>query len=469
MGARRPDPPGEANAAEVGGPAAVPLTFKALLACLVLVLYGVLTAAYVLRERGAMLEQLAALDERQALEESLSRAGLAVSNALLSLRQVAPADDAAEAAREAAPFALEVVERSLGSRRQELPEVFALQAQARRRLAGVMAQPSRASLLELREVLEMLGREVEREGTREAERRSLMQHEFRAHGDRIVLTALVLGLGGLVAFGGVAAFFFARLASDLRIVGQRARAIVSGYRGAPLQLTRRDEVGLLMGDVNQLGRDLAQREGELGAARELRAHREKMAALGAMARTLSHEIGNPLAIIAGIAQDAARAPAQAGACDPEAILQQTRRIALITRQIEDFSGPRMDAPEPVDVGRMVTAVCEFMKFDPRFRSTRIDVNVAGEAPLVEAIPDELSEVLMNLVQIALGEGGAAPARLVVEAEERDGRVAVSVRGGVAPGDGARRLRTRQLVEGMGGAMPDLGDGAVGVRLPALAA
>lgn len=448
-----------------------PLTFKALIACILLVLYGGLMAAYVLAERQTMLGRLAAIDEQQGLEEALKRAGLAVSSALLSLRQASVGDVAAEAAGDATPFALEAIERALGQWQEHVPAVMALHRQAQRRLAALSAQPSRASLLELRQALEEFGREIEREGSRARVRRDGMGQAFREHGERIALVALALGLGGLVVFGGVAAVFFARLASDLRVLGRRARDIVSGYRGEPLPVTRRDEVGSLARDVNQMAADLAVRERELALSRELRSHREKMAALGAMARSLSHEIGNPLATISAIAQEARPGRDEAaGVWQPEAILRETQRISEITRQIADFSVMRADVPEVVDARAMLNAVCDFMRFDPRFRSTRIEVRMPPDLPLLVVVPDQLSEVIMNLLQLSVdAQATTAPQSLTVEAAARREEVVIRVLGGAPSADSARRERTRGLVEGMSGRMSEDEPGRIEVALPGVAA
>lgn len=452
-------------------PVVLPLTFKGLIACLVLVLYGGLMAAYVLSERQALFRKQGAIDELQALEEGLKRGALAVSNALLALRQVTLEDDPAEATRDSAPFAIEAVEQALGPWRARLAGLGLALAQARRQLAALVARPSRAAQIELREAVEALGRELDREGASVRERRLGLAREFREHSDRIALVALALGLGGLAVFGGITALFFARLASDLGALGARARAIVSGYRGEPLAVTRRDEVGALMGDVNRLGADLARRERDLGLARELRAHREKMAALGAMARNLSHEIGNPLATIAAIAQEARAAPDAGGAgiAPAEAILRETQRIAEITRQIAEFSGPRSDAPEPVDSGAMLSAACDFMRYDARFRATRIEARVPRDLPVLTVVPDQLSEVLLNLLLLAVdADSGTASPHLEVEAAGREGNVLVRLRGTAPSGNRERRERTRQLVEGMGGRLVADREGAIEISLPGAA-
>lgn len=463
----RPSP--DATSAPLEAPSgrtvALPLTVKGLVACLVLVAYAGAMAGYVLLQLQARERDLAALEQLQAREESLKRAALAVSNALLSLRQVTLEEDPAHAAQEATPFAFEAVARALGAWRESMPALFARLREAQNRLGILAAGATRANLLDLRESLDALGREVEAENARAAALRARLSLEYQEQGDRLALATLAWGLGGLVAFGGATALFFARLAADLRALGTRARAIVSGYRGEPLALRRRDEVGALAADVDHLGADLAARERELALARELKAHRDKMAALGAMARNVSHEIGNPLATISAIVQDAAAArnPAANDAWQPEVLLQQVRRIAEMTRQISDFSGPKADATEAVDVGATVAAVCDFMRYDPRYRAARIEVAPAAALPAIVVVPDELSEVLMNVLQMGLESGSHGGVR--VETAALAGRVVVRVSAGAFGGEPARRERTRRLVEGMGGGMTEAAD-AIELALPA---
>ena len=425
-------------------------------------------AAYVLAERQSLLRQLVAMEDQQTLEEALKRAGLSVSSLLLSLRQEALGEGQGVDGRHVAPYALEAAGRALDPWIGRLPALGAELAVARQRLAGLGGQPSRADVLDLRSAVESFGRAVEMEEVRARERREGLARAFREDADRIALTSLALGIFGLLVFGVGSTVFFTRLAWDLRQLGQRANDIVSGFRGEPLEIVRRDEVGSLARDVNHMAAALASRERELALSQEIRAHREKMAALGAMARNLAHEIGNPLATISGIAQGAIEGgdEATAKAHRADEILRQTRRIAEITRQIADFAGPSTAAAEAVDLRAMVGAVCDFMQYDPRFRATRIERRLPKDLPIVVVIPDQLSEVLMSVLQSSVEEGaGAAPARLTVEGERREAHVVVRVLGGSLQDETPRWERTRQLVETMGGRLAGDDSGTIELTLP----
>ncbi|MDH4175720.1 MAG: HAMP domain-containing protein, partial [Betaproteobacteria bacterium] len=240
----------------------VPLTSKGLIAFLVLVLYVGVSAAYVLAERRVLTERLGAMDRLHLVEEAFKRSALAMSNAMLSLRLRTYGGEAASAAREELPYALEVVEQSFRDLQAQYPSLLALNAAAQRRVAALGASTGAADLLELREAVAALAREIDGESIRAREERRAMGRDYRERYDRLTVTALALGTAGLLAFGGAAALFFSRLAADLGRLERRAGEIVAGQRGEPLEVTRRDEVGSLTRAVNRMAKDLEDRERE---------------------------------------------------------------------------------------------------------------------------------------------------------------------------------------------------------------
>lgn len=209
--------------------------------------------------------------------------------------------------------------------------------------------------------------------------------------------------------------------------------------------------------------DAQAREKEQSIRREERWHREKMSVLATMAATVGHEIGNPLATISAIAEDIAARQAKGPCrdCNAQEILEQTRRIAAKTRQMADFASARSETVEPVDVNHTVKAVCEFMAFDRRFRSTAIELRAADGLPARRVVPDHLTEVVMNLLQVFVEDQRGSeqpPQRIVVETLGRAGDVLIRIRSDAhadarffADADADPRMEsTRRRVAGMGG-------------------
>lgn len=203
-------------------------------------------------------------------------------------------------------------------------------------------------------------------------------------------------------------------------------------------------------------------EKELSIRREEQWHREKMSVLATMAATVGHEIGNPLATITAVAEDIAEREAKGECpdCKSQIILEQSRRIASKTRQMADFASARNETLEPVDVNHTVKAVCEFMGFDSRFRSTTIEFRPADALPARLVVRDHLTEALMTLLQAYVEEEYVQeqpPQRIVVETQTRAGDVVILIQcdgeagGGVFPDSHAdpRMESTRRLLMRMG--------------------
>jgi nitrogen-specific signal transduction histidine kinase len=177
--------------------------------------------------------------------------------------------------------------------------------------------------------------------------------------------------------------------------------------------------------------DVQARAQELSILREERWFKEKMAALATMAANVAHEVGNPLATISALAEQIAFQQASSGciACQPKLILEQTQRIASMTRQIADFAAVRNASPELVDVNQMVKAVCDFLSFDHRFSTIHIEFRPDDQLPARLVIPDHLNEALMNLLQ-ACAESKSAhhalPQRILVETRAREEDVLIRI-------------------------------------------
>ena len=177
--------------------------------------------------------------------------------------------------------------------------------------------------------------------------------------------------------------------------------------------------------------DAQARARDQATRREERWHREKMQALATMAANVSHEVGNPLAVISGMAEIMAdeQLKGKCAVCQPRAILSETGRIALMTRRIADFATARSGGAERVEVGPMAAAVCDFMSFDRQFHRLRFESRLGDGVPPVTLVPDHLNEILMNLMQVCAekavrGDGDAMT--LVVAARAADGAVRMSV-------------------------------------------
>lgn len=212
---------------------------------------------------------------------------------------------------------------------------------------------------------------------------------------------------------------------------------------------------------------------ERAAEREQEWHRDKMAAVGAMAGSIAHQVGNPLALISAAAQKLAKASGDND--DARVILDQAARIQAMTDRINEFAEAGVNRPEPVDLNRQVQLVSHFLAYDRRFHGTPIDLQLAPSLPPCNGIPDQLNESLMGLLQ-ALEKGCdkcATPrGQLAVQTSLQGSELAVRITGECALGGGCGvpssepRLESARIrIVNMGGRLAPC-DSGVEIRLPA---
>jgi len=269
--------------------------------------------------------------------------------------------------------------------------------------ARASVDPSQPNLINLAQKLNLMVMKVGELSSQVREREAFLAQQYRLSSDSLMMTALVFGLLGLVLFGAIISLFFTRLTADLRALQARAVGIVKGYRGVPLAVSRRDEVGRLMEAVNHMAADLEEHEMQLAIERQKYFHHEKMAAIGALAAGVAHEIGNPIAAISGLAQSMQEAhhrgecPHRHEACQPGLVLTQIARLSQICREVSDFATSRPAERELRDLNSLIRSTTSLMRYDKRFRRIDLQLELDDQLPAVYCVGDQIIQVIMNLL------------------------------------------------------------------------
>lgn len=125
---------------------------------------------------------------------------------------------------------------------------------------------------------------------------------------------------------------------------------------------------------------------------------ERLASLGHMAAGVAHEIGNPLTAISSMVQLLQRRSKDEAEKEQLAqIRTNIGRITQIVRDLVDFSRPKPVEVKPVYLNALVKEVVGLLKHDARCRNVRFDLSAIEDVPAVNAVPDKLFQVLVNLI------------------------------------------------------------------------
>lgn len=306
----------------------------------------------------------------------------------------------------------------------------------------------------------------------ESRRLVRVNREARRLAERIGIGELGPGLsmGELAARAGLSLRAARRLfpRAGAREGGEPAEWRVAGERGeAHVTATAARIVG-------PLGRRLGtvvvcQDVSEVVRLRAEVAESERLAAVGQMAATASHEIRNPLAAVKGFLQMVAADPTPARMTRYlPTVLAELTRIERLTSDMLLLARPAAPAGAECDVADELRQVALLARPRAEAQGVALDLRVASVPLRVPLEAARARQVLWNLVQNAL-EAMPGGGRLTLAAEADDGAVTVVVRDtgpGIDPavmgrlfepfvttkptGTGLGLATTASLVEGAGG-------------------
>jgi signal transduction histidine kinase len=126
---------------------------------------------------------------------------------------------------------------------------------------------------------------------------------------------------------------------------------------------------------------------------------EKLITVGVLSAGIAHEIGSPLAVIRGRAEQVLKHLAGAGPRgeDVRVIIKHIDNITSTIRQLLDFSRRQAVAPSAVPLDVAIERARGLLQWKLEANSLELEVTLDEGLPLLAADPDQLQQVLVNLL------------------------------------------------------------------------
>lgn len=214
----------------------------------------------------------------------------------------------------------------------------------------------------------------------------------------VLVTLGILFLGHHRAIGR----FVTQLVNSMRRVAQgehEHRATESGPR----------EVRELVTGLNQMLDSITAAEAEISAHRhhELRLQeqlkeKEKMAAIGQVARGVAHELGAPLTVIDGRAQRLSRTTDDADSLRQlDAVRGQVKRLTRMVQQLLDFSRHQRVHVEQIDFAELVQQAVENLSYELLTDSCQVKIDPSSPRQMLSCDPQRIELALINILRNAV--------------------------------------------------------------------
>jgi signal transduction histidine kinase len=172
---------------------------------------------------------------------------------------------------------------------------------------------------------------------------------------------------------------------------------------------------------------LAEDRSELRALEDQLVRAEKLVTVGVLSAGIAHEIGSPLAVIRGRAEHVLRhVDAGPRAEDLRVIIKHIDNISSTIRQLLDFSRRQSIAQRAVPLETAIERARLLLHWKLEPKQLRLTVHLEDALPMLAADPDQLQQVLVNLLLNACDASAAGQELILRGHASRDGRVRIEL-------------------------------------------
>lgn len=154
---------------------------------------------------------------------------------------------------------------------------------------------------------------------------------------------------------------------------------------------------------------------------------ERLATVGHLAAGVAHEVGNPLTSISSLVQVLERkTDDEFTQQNLKKIREHIARITKIVRELVDFSRPTGLQTTDTQINQTIQSAVGLLKYDGRCRNIEFNLNLDPELPKIPCVPDQIHQVLVNILLNAIDAMQEQGEEILVESETNNGNVEIAI-------------------------------------------
>ena len=177
-----------------------------------------------------------------------------------------------------------------------------------------------------------------------------------------------------------------------------------------------------------LERRVEKRSRELQETQKQYLHAEKLSAIGKLSASIAHEFNNPLqgimTVLKGLSRRAVLEEEDRRLL--EMAISESERMRDLIRSLQDFNRPSSGLRSRMDLHACLDSLLLFQKSDLKNKRIVVRRDYASGLPPVEAVADQIKQVLLNLLSNAADACQQPNSTITVRTRLEGERVAISI-------------------------------------------
>lgn len=213
--------------------------------------------------------------------------------------------------------------------------------------------------------------------------------------------------------------FSRQIIGELKLLAKATQAISSGNLEHKVVVSSKDEIRILADAFNKMTEDLKQttvskqdleemlkeRTKQLETTYKQLIHSEKLSATGKMSASIAHEFNNPICGIRNVLERVNERVSNGNLDETHKTIlgmaiKECNRIAELIKKLQDFHRPSFGIIAPMNLHDAINDIVGMHKNILNERKIILETHYANGIPMIEAVSDQIKQVILNLIQNA---------------------------------------------------------------------